>query len=254
MFSIQGEGQRVIQISSPNKGDGKSLVVANLAVSIAQSDKKVLIIDADCRRPRQHKILDLTNSRGLVNVIRQDAPWRECLQPTPANGLWVLPSGPVPPNPAELLTSPQFKQFLDEARQEFDLILVDSPPLLAVTDPCVVAGKADGVILVLRLSRRGRPNAERACDIMKSLKVKVVGIVVNGVARQGGAGIYSSEQYDYAESYTDNENVGTEDSYYYHEDGGDAETSPAQPSVAASPTSPAQPTGGLWSRMFSKQS
>jgi polysaccharide biosynthesis transport protein len=247
LFSVQGQGHRIVQVTSPNKGDGKSLTLANLAISISQAEKKVLIIDADCRRPRQHKIFNLPNTQGLVNVIRQDATWQACVQKSPAEGLWILTSGPIPQNPAELLTSPQFKQFLEEAREEFDVILVDSPPLLAVTDPCIISGKVDGVVLVLRLSRQGRPNAERAVQIMKSVKVNVVGLVVNGVSRQG-TGIYSSEQYDYAESYTtENEGTNEHDSYYY--DDQDAYT---QPDTKATPAQSSS-SPGLWGRLFSRK-
>jgi capsular exopolysaccharide synthesis family protein len=254
LFSIQGEGHRVIQVSSPNKGDGKSLMISNLAISIAQAGKRVLLIDADCRRPRQHKIFNLSNHHGLVNVVRQEKAWDVCAHPSGQEGLWILPSGPVPHNPAELLTSPLFTEFLETARQEFDLVLVDSPPLLAVTDPSIVAGRVDGVILTLRLSRQGRPQAERACEIMKSLKVNVYGVVVNGVTRQLGGGLYSSEQYDYAESYNENDNAGQEDAYYYHytEEPNDAPAGPA----AASPEAPAESkkgSSGLWSRIFSRK-
>ncbi len=247
LFSIQGEGHRVIQVTSPNKADGKSLMTANLAISIAQSNKKVLLIDADCRRPRQHKIFNLSNTLGLVNAVCQDAPWQECVQPTPAPGLYVMASGPIPPNPAELLTSPQFKPLLDQARQEFDIVLIDSPPLLAVTDPSIVAGRVDGVILVLRLSRHGRPQAERACEIMKSLKVNVFGIVVNGVTRQEGGGIYSAGHYDYTESYTDNDAAGSfDESYYDDESKHDAVPVPQAPKTESKP--------GFLSRIFSRRS
>ena len=249
LFSIQGEGHRVIQVTSPSKGDGKSLMVANLAVSIAQSNKRVLIIDADCRRPRQHKVFNLPNKRGLVDIIRQDAGLVDCVQKSVADGVWVVPSGVIPQNPAELLTAPQFRQFLDQARQEFDLVLVDTPPVLAVTDPCIVAGHTDGVVLVLRLTRQGRPNAERAREILKTLKVNMLGLVVNGVTRQGGASIYSTEQYDYSDSYTETDNTGEKDEYdYYEED---------ETNAAAPPRKPAQTTsssGGLWSRIFSRKS
>lgn len=248
LFSIQGEGHRVIQVTSPNKGDGKSLLIANLAISIAQAGKRVLLIDADCRRPRQHKIFNLVNSQGLVNVVRHEQPWNDCVHPSGQEGLWILPSGPVPHNPAELLTSPRFTEFLEKARQEFDLVMVDTPPLLAVTDPSIVAGHVDGVILNLRLSRQGRPQAERACEIMKSLKVNVFGVVVNGVARQLGGGLYSSEQYDYAESYNENENAGQEDAYYYH-----YTEEPTEASVPAEVPAAAKKSGsGLWGRMFSR--
>ncbi len=229
LFTIQGEGHRVIQVTSPSKGDGKSLLASNLAISTAQSGKRVLIIDADCRRPRQHKIFNLTNNVGLVNIIRHERTWEDCIQPA-TDGLWVLPSGPVPQNPAELLASPELRKLLTDVREEFDLVLVDTPPLLAVTDPCIVAGRVDGVVLTIRLSRQGRPQAERACEIMKSLHVNVLGIVVNGVTRQGGGGIYSSEHYDYTDSYTENENEEHEDDLYYHSDEPeDAQTTAAAP-------------------------
>lgn len=217
-FGVQGEGHRVLQVSSPNKSDGKSLMVGNLAVSMAQSGKKLLVIDADCRRPRQHKLFNLTNTHGLSNVLAQGADWRGAVQVTPVDGLWIMPSGPIPPNPAELLSSPRFAELLETVRPDFDYVIVDTPPLLAVTDPCVVAGRVDGLVLVLRLSRQGRPHAERARQILLSLGVKVLGVVVNGVTRQSGTGIYSSEHYDYAESYEQTDDGDGNDGYYYHEE------------------------------------
>jgi polysaccharide biosynthesis transport protein len=217
-FSMQGEGHRILQVSSPNKGDGKSLMVSNLAISMAQSGKKVLVIDADCRRPRQHKIFHLANTQGLTSVLGDGADWRSAINVTPIDGLWIMPSGPIPPNPSELLSSPRFGALLESARADFDYVLVDTPPLLAVTDPCVVAGHVDGLVLILRLSRQGRPHAERAREILKSLGVKILGVVVNGVARQSGTGIYSSEHYDYTESYEQTADPEGNDGYYYHDE------------------------------------
>ena len=101
-------------------------------------------------------------------------------------GLFVLPCGPLPPNPAELLTSPRFKEVLDELRAQYDFVLVDTPPLLAVTDPCVVAPRVDGVVLTMRMSKKSRPKAERAREILSTLGVKVLGVVVNGVTAEQG--------------------------------------------------------------------
>src|SRR5262249_3549316 len=143
----QGEGHKVIQVTSPNKGDGKSLLIANLAVSIAQSGKRVLLIDADCRRPRQHKVFNVRAESGLASVIGGMDDLPAAVVATAVPGLWLLPCGPVPPNPAELLTSPRFKHLLDEMREQYDFVLVDTPPLLAVTDPCVVAPRVDGLFL-----------------------------------------------------------------------------------------------------------
>ena len=217
-FSVQGEGHRVLQVSSPNKGDGKSLMVSNLAISMAQSGKKVLVIDADCRRPRQHKIFSLPNTIGVSSILANGDDWRSAIHTTPVEGLWIIPSGPIPPNPSELLSSPRFSALLESARADFDYVLVDTPPLLAVTDPCVVAGHVDGLVLILRLSRQGRPHAERARQILMSLGVKVLGVVVNGVTRQSGTGIYSSEHYDYTESYEQAPDDNGNDGYYYHDE------------------------------------
>ena len=206
-------GRKVIQVTSPNKGDGKSLMIANLAVSIAQSGKRVILIDADCRRPRQHKIFGVTADAGLAAVIADRVEPKDVIQATAVEGLSLLPCGPVPPNPAELLTSPRFKEFLDAIREEYDFVLVDTPPLLAVTDPCVVAPRVDGIFLVIRLSRQGRPNAERARAILSALAVNVLGVVVNGVTRQAGGGIYTAEQYEYA--YTE---TYEQDGYYAEKD------------------------------------
>jgi capsular exopolysaccharide synthesis family protein len=207
-----------LQVSSPNKGDGKSLMVSNLAISMAQSGKKILIIDADCRRPRQHKIFNLPNTKGTATTITQESDWRDAVHLTPVDGLWIMPSGPVPPNPSELLSSPRFKELLETVRAEFDYVLVDTPPLLAVTDPCVVAGCVDGLLLILRLTRQGRPHAERAREILLSLGVRILGVVINGVTRQGGTGIYSAEHYDYAESYEEADGANGNDGYYYQDE------------------------------------
>src|SRR5207253_991450 len=107
-FSTQGGGHKVVQVTSPNKGDGKSLLAANLAVSIAQSGKRVVLIDADCRRPRQHKLFALSAQAGLAAVIADGVDPRDVIRATAVPGLCLLPCGPIPPNPAELLTSPRF--------------------------------------------------------------------------------------------------------------------------------------------------
>ncbi len=139
-FGTQGGGCNLIQVTSPDMGDGKSTLIANLAVSIAQSGKRIILVDADLRRPRLHKMLGLAAADGgLASVIAGQTSLADAVQQTTVPGLNVLPCGPLPPNPAELLTSPRFQDLLDELRGQYDFVLVDTPPLLAVTDPCVVA-------------------------------------------------------------------------------------------------------------------
>ncbi|MCI0683954.1 MAG: polysaccharide biosynthesis tyrosine autokinase, partial [Gemmataceae bacterium] len=210
-----GGGQRVIQITSPSMGDGKSTVAANLAVSIAQSGKRILLIDADCRRPRQHKIFGLAAPVGLAGLIAGDSSVADSVQETAVPGLHLLPCGPVPHNPSELLTSPRFHQLLDDVRHHYDFVLVDTPPILAVTDPCVVASRVDGLLLTVRLSKQARPLAERAKEILNTLKVRVLGVVVNGVSGRDGAGMYRSDYYAYAEDYSEDPYVAENPDDYF---------------------------------------
>ncbi len=202
-FSVDGEGHKVIQITSPNQSDGKSTLASNLAIAIAQSGKKVLLVDADCRRPRQHKVLGLSASIGLASVLTGQVDLEAAILATAVEGLSLLPCGPLPPNPAELLTSPRFPELLAELRQRYDFVLVDTPPLLAVTDPCVVAARVDGVLLTIRMSRKARPNAMRAREILATLGAKILGVVVNGLDREGGSS-YQAQSYGYTSEYADN--------------------------------------------------
>jgi succinoglycan biosynthesis transport protein ExoP len=184
-FSTNGEGHKVIQITSPNPQDGKSTLTANLALSIAQSGKRILLIDADLRKPQVHKLFGLSGDTGLVSIITGEADPGEVICPSSVPGLSLLPCGPVPSNPAELLTAPRFKELLDVLREQFDFVLIDTPPLLAVTDPSVVAPRVDGVLLTLRLTKNGRPSAERAKEMLDTLGANVLGVVVNGIDRNG---------------------------------------------------------------------
>src|SRR5262249_34072971 len=117
-FSTQGKGHQDIQVTSPNKGDGKSLLCSNLAITIAQSGKRVLLIDADCRRPRQHKVFNVSHDVGLASVLTGQTMAHEAVQQTTVPGLDIMPCGPIPSNPSELLVSPRFKEVLEMFRQE----------------------------------------------------------------------------------------------------------------------------------------
>jgi capsular exopolysaccharide synthesis family protein len=200
-FSTRGERHKVLQVTSPNMGDGKTTMIANLAVSIAQSGRKVVLVDADLRRPRVHRLFGLPARSGLALVVAGSADLAEAVQDSGVPGLSVLACGPRPSNPAELLTTPRFEEVLEHLREDHDFVLVDTPPLLAVTDPCVVAPRVDGVLLVLRASKNGRPPAERACSLLAGLGANVLGVVVNGVGKQGAMNGYGYEHYHYGSEY-----------------------------------------------------
>jgi capsular exopolysaccharide synthesis family protein len=197
-FSMHGKAHKVVQITSPNVADGKTTLAANLGISIAQSGKTIILVDADFRRPRLHTLFGLSATAGLASVIAGEGELEDAIQESGIPGLSVLPCGPLPPNPAELLTTPRFKELLDVIRERYDFVLVDTPPLLAVTDPCVVAPRVDGVLLNIRASKDGRPSAIRAKEILNTLGVTVLGVVVNGVDGDGKSGGYGYDYYSYS--------------------------------------------------------
>ncbi len=208
-FSTQGQGHKVIQVTSPSGGDGKSTLAANLAVSIAQSGKTVILIDADLRKPRVHKIFGVSAAVGLGSIISEGKDLPDAVQASGISGLSILPCGPIPPNPAELLTSPRFKELLDVIREKYDYVIVDTPPLLAVTDPAVVAPRVDGLLLTIRLTKNGRPLAHRAKDVLDGIRSNVLGVVVNDTERRGAGGYGGGYGYAYAESYYAEDEVST---------------------------------------------
>jgi capsular exopolysaccharide synthesis family protein len=197
-FSTRGERHKVIQVSSAEPGDGKSTLAANLAISIAQSGKRVLLIDADFRRPKVHKLFGLERRGGLPRVIDGKAELDDEIQTTEVANLWALTCGTRPDNPSELLTSPRFEELLEMVREKFEFVIVDTPPLLAVTDPSAVAARADGVLLALRLTPKARSHAHRTTDLLESLGANILGIVVNAVGdKHGRYGKHGYNSYRY---------------------------------------------------------
>lgn len=195
-FSARGGGQSVIQVTSPNPGDGKSTLAGNLAVSVANSGKRVLLLDADFRRPRCHKVFGVDNTVGVTAMIDGDFELADVIQQTEIENLSILPCGRRPPNPSELLTSRKFSDLLEVLREQYDLIIVDTPPVLAVTDPLNVAPRVDGVIVVLRLTKSARASSQQTLEALEEVGAKVLGVVVNGV---GGGQTYSA--YGYGKKY-----------------------------------------------------
>jgi polysaccharide biosynthesis transport protein len=195
-FSSRGGGQRVIQVTSPNPGDGKSTLASNLAVTVANSGKRVLLVDADFRRPRVHKIFGVDNTVGVTGVIDGDFEIADVVQESEVKNLSILPCGRRPHNPSELLTSREFDELLGVLREQYDLIIVDTPPVLAVTDPLNVAPRVDGVLVVLRLTKAARVTSEQTLEALEEVGAKVLGVVVNGV---GKGSDYSS--YSYGKKY-----------------------------------------------------
>lgn len=139
---------KTILVTSSIPGEGKSTTVANLGIVFAQEDKRVLIIDADLRKPTLHYIFGIFNTIGLSTVLARKSAFYEAIQETLESGLYILPSGPIPPNPAELLSSRKMDALLEELKKLYDVIIIDAPPTLPVTDAQVLSNKCDGTLLV----------------------------------------------------------------------------------------------------------
>lgn len=181
-FSSVDRTYKIILVASSIPNEGKSTVTANLGIVMAQAGARVLIVDADLRKPTQHRIFELENSRGLVNAIIQNDV-QGVIQPGPIEGLSIITSGPIPPNPSELLASNRMNDFLSGIREEFDTILVDSPPALAVTDALLLASRVDGVMMVLKSGSTRLDAVKNAIEQLKKTSgEKFMGVVLNEVA------------------------------------------------------------------------
>ncbi len=179
-FEMAGiSGGKIIQISSPLPGDGKSTIAGNLACSIAQSGKRTLLIDCDLRRPQITDNFSGSEKLGLTDVLDGKCEHVDAIHDTPLGPLKLMPSGPIPANPAEALSLPEMSELLELLRDEFDYIVIDSPPLLVVTDPSILASMVDGVVLALKIRRKSKPNTKEAAGILRNVGARILGTVIN---------------------------------------------------------------------------
>lgn len=179
LFSSVDEELRTIMVTSSNPSEGKSTTVSNLAIVFANQGKKVLMVDADMRKPTVHYTFGLPNAMGLTNILTRQGSIKDALCSTDIDNLTIIPSGPVPPNPAELLGSFSMKEFLAEAKQQFDYIFFDTPPVLAVTDAQILANQCDGTVLVLNSGNTDIEGAQKTKELLASSQAKLIGAVLN---------------------------------------------------------------------------
>lgn len=178
-FGLPGDGGKIVQVSSALPGEGKTVISTNLACSISQSGKRVLAIDVDLRKPRLSASFSMEEHVGLTDVLTGKCDWREACHPSGIDHLDVMPCGPIPSNPSEALTLPEMRELLELVRDHYDYILIDTPPLLVVSDPSIVATMVDTVILTMRIRRKSRPNSKEALSILRSMGANVLGVVIN---------------------------------------------------------------------------
>jgi non-specific protein-tyrosine kinase len=179
---------RTLVVTSPATGEGKSTTVANLAVTMAQSGRRTILVDCDLRRPSLHTLFTLSSEPGLTNMVldETEAP----LQKTSVENLWLLASGPKPPNPADLLGTHKVDKVIEQLTAQADIVLFDAPPVIAVTDAAVLGAKVDGVLLVIHAGKTRREHAERAKELLEKAKVRLVGATLTNAPKDSSFGSY----------------------------------------------------------------
>jgi len=202
LFSSADASPQVLMISSAGPGEGKTVCVSNLAATMAQSGSKVVLVDCDMRRPRLHRIFDIPRDSGVSNFLVGNKALTDIILTTAVENLHIVPSGPIPPNPSELLGSKTMGNLIETLRKDYDRILIDTPPITAVTDPSILAALSDGVVLVIRAGVTPRQVVQNGLGQLRSINAPILGAVLNGV--NTGRDSYYYYQYYY---------------YYYGEDG-----------------------------------
>lgn len=181
MFSVFEPGSRTLLVTSAGKGEGKTAVATNLAVLIAQMGQRVLLIDADMRRPRVHTVFGRPAAPGLSNLLAASVKANEAVLTTTTPGLWIIPAGTTPPNPAELLASDRFRSLMRSVEQRFDWVIIDSPPMLPVTDAAVIAHESAGTLFVVAADSTTRHAAASALSRLQAVGARIAGTVLNRV-------------------------------------------------------------------------
>ncbi len=193
--------ESALMVTSSAPKEGKSTTIANLAITMAQMGSKTLLVDTDLRRPVIHSVFNLGKDRGITNFLLGKMSFSEIVKPTMVDNLSVVTSGPLPPNPSELLASEEMDEFIEQARSHFDVVLFDSPPVIAVTDAAILSTKVDGLILVVKAHQTQKTAIARAKNLLENVKAHVVGCLLNSVNVERAYGSYYHYYYYHYYSY-----------------------------------------------------
>lgn len=183
-FSSVDKDIRTIVVTSPEPSDGKSTTSANLAIILSQQGKRVLLVDTDLRKPSIHYAFNISNIDGLTSVLTKDITLDQAIFRTYISNLDILPCGPIPPNPSELLDSKAMELVMEELKPAYDYVIFDTPPILVVTDSQIIASKCDGVVMVVASGKTKKDRAMKAKDFLEKANSMMIGVVVNGVAKK----------------------------------------------------------------------
>lgn len=200
MYTNVDREVKTLLFTSSGPQEGKSTIVSNLAVALAQTGKNVLVLDCDLRKPVQHEIFQLSNEVGLTKYLTGYCSLDEGVQATRLPNLHVLCSGPIPPNPSELLGSKSMDRLLETIKEQYELIFIDAPPTSAVADPIILAGKCDGVIVVVRAGFTKINALKETKDLLKKAEAPVLGTVLND-SSMGGGYYYKGYRKSYQQYY-----------------------------------------------------
>lgn len=185
MYSSVDRALTTILVTSPAEGDEKSIVLANLAVTFAQAGNRTILVDADLRRPQQHQIWGANNERGLSTMMLDDKAIADPpLATTEVSNLWLLPTGPLPPVPADVLSSPRMSEIIGVLKARAAFILFDSPPVLAASDAALLGSRLDGVLIVVRAGHTRRDHTARARQALDRVHARVLGAVLSDAPRE----------------------------------------------------------------------
>lgn len=196
LYATAGVDHPVLLVTSPSPGEGKSSISANLAMAIAMAGREVILVDADLHQPSLHRLFGVPNTRGLTNLlIYPTLDIGEVLVETGMAGVRLLPSGPLPPNQAELLTLRMMRSRLEQLKGRAFIVIVDGPPVLAVSDASVLGALCSGVLLVVRSGKTRKEPAQQAIELLKDVGQNILGVILNNVPSQRAAGYYYHEAY-----------------------------------------------------------
>lgn len=203
LLSSAERAPRIMLVTSSYPAEGKTTIASNTAISLAQTGARVLVLDADMRRPRCHRILRVPNEVGLSTYLSREVELERAIQPHEIPTLSIMPAGPIPPNPSELLSSPKLRGLLAEAQDQFDHIIIDSPPVIQVSDALIISPLVDGVVLVVKSGQTPREVVLRAKQALFDVNAKIFGVVLNGINLRAD-GYYYNYKYSYDQSYPEN--------------------------------------------------
>jgi len=197
-FGVPKGKAKTVLVTSPSPGDGKTTMVSNLSITMAQAGQRTLVIDADFRKPRQHEVFQLTNDRGLSNVVSGILNFEQAVQSAGLENLDILTCGPAVPNPSEILNSEAFSGLIEDFKKSYDRIIIDSPPVMPVTDAQILGAVCDVTIIMLRAEKSTRKTSLQAMDGLTSVGARILGAVVNDVSKRNGRyGYYGHYKYSY---------------------------------------------------------